>query len=106
MKRFLVFCAALLIILAAGGWLVSSPSPAFPRDDWAALEEGGDAERGRIVFDAGGCPSCHATPGQDDRLKLGGGLQLPSPFGIFYVPNISPDPSVGIGGWKLVVLAK
>ena len=31
--------------------------------------------------------------------KLGGGLAIPSPFGTFYVPNISPDPVDGIGRW-------
>jgi mono/diheme cytochrome c family protein len=54
---------------------------------------------GQIIFNAGGCSSCHAMPGQPDRLKLGGGLALPSPFGTFYVPNISPDPTDGIGRW-------
>ncbi|MGC1561748.1 MAG: cytochrome c, partial [Bradyrhizobium sp.] len=32
-------------------------------------------------------------------LKLGGGLALKSPFGTFYVPNISPDRADGIGNW-------
>jgi mono/diheme cytochrome c family protein len=39
------------------------------------------------------------VPGQPDRLKLGGGLAIPSPFGTFYAPNISPDPADGIGRW-------
>lgn len=55
---------------------------------------------GAVIFNAGGCASCHATPAQQDRLKLGGGLPLTSPFGTFYVPNISPDPEAGIGGWS------
>src|SRR6201994_1659131 len=54
---------------------------------------------GETIFNAGGCSSCHAVPGQPDRLKLGGGLALASPFGTFYVPNISPDPTDGIGRW-------
>src|SRR6476646_11242782 len=58
-----------------------------------------DLTNGLIVFNAGGCSSCHAVPDQPDRLKLGGGLALPSPFGTFYVPNISPDASDGIGRW-------
>src|SRR4029079_9398690 len=37
--------------------------------------------------------------GQDDKTKLGGGVGLKSPFGTFYTPNISPDPSQGIGKW-------
>jgi len=52
------------------------------------------------MFFAGGCASCHATPNQDDKTLLGGGLGLKSPFGTFYVPNISPDPNDGIGRWS------
>jgi mono/diheme cytochrome c family protein len=54
---------------------------------------------GQTTFNAGGCSSCHAVPGQPDRLRLGGGLAIPSPFGTFYAPNISPDPADGIGRW-------
>jgi mono/diheme cytochrome c family protein len=39
------------------------------------------------------------VPGQPDRLRLGGGLAIPSPFGTFYAPNISPDRADGIGRW-------
>ena len=55
---------------------------------------------GLTTFNAGGCSSCHAVPGQPDRTKLGGGLAIPSPFGTFYAPNISPDPADGIGQWS------
>jgi len=55
---------------------------------------------GQTMFNADGCASCHAVPNQTDRLKLGGGLAIPSPFGTFYAPNISPDPADGIGRWS------
>ena len=55
---------------------------------------------GLTMFNAGGCSSCHAVPDQPDRLRLGGGLAITSPFGTFYVPNISPDPTDGIGRWS------
>ena len=55
---------------------------------------------GETMFHAGGCASCHATPRQDDKRKLGGGLALATPFGTFKVPNISPDPRHGIGAWS------
>src|SRR6476659_5734445 len=58
-----------------------------------------DPANGQTAFNAGGCSSCHAVPSQPDRLRLGGGLAIPSPFGTFYVPNISPDPVDGIGRW-------
>lgn len=59
-----------------------------------------DLANGEAMFNAGGCSSCHAVPNQPDRLKLGGGLAMPSPFGTFHVPNISPDPNDGIGRWS------
>ena len=58
-----------------------------------------NGENGRVLFAAGGCASCHATPNQQDRTRLGGGYALRSPFGTFHVPNISPHPTDGIGSW-------
>jgi mono/diheme cytochrome c family protein len=52
-----------------------------------------------VLFAAGGCSSCHATPNQEDRTRLGGGYALRSPFGTFHIPNISPHPTDGIGSW-------
>ncbi len=63
-----------------------------------------DIDNGRTMFNIGGCASCHATPNKDaekvERTRLGGGLALQSPFGIFYVPNISPHATDGIGNWS------
>jgi mono/diheme cytochrome c family protein len=59
-----------------------------------------DLANGLVAFNAGGCSSCHAVPGQPDRARLGGGLAIPSPFGTFYAPNISPDAADGIGRWS------
>src|SRR2546430_17557027 len=56
-----------------------------------------DPANGLTTFNAGGCSSCHAVPGQPDRLRLGGGLALPAPFRAFHVPNISPAP---VGGHR------
>ena len=89
--------AALVILAAVGGavaWALTAPRPAFDLAQAAALEKGGDAARGKLIFDAGDCASCHASPGQPDRLRLGGGLALGSPFGTFFPPNISPRAAV------------
>jgi len=59
-----------------------------------------DLANGKTMFNAGGCSSCHAIPKQEDKTKLGGGLALGSPFGTFYVPNISSDRTDGIGAWS------
>jgi mono/diheme cytochrome c family protein len=89
---------------AAALWILTAPRPAFPSG--AAFPDcGGDAERGRLVFAAADCASCHASPGQSDRLHLGGGLVIESPYGTLHVPNISQDPVDGIGNWRAVDLA-
>jgi mono/diheme cytochrome c family protein len=89
----------LILTGMAGAWVLTAPSSPFDPND-ARLQGDGDPERGKLVFAAGDCASCHARPGQSDRLALGGGLALASPFGTFRVPNISTDPSDGIGRWN------
>ena len=69
-------------------------------------EHSANATNGESVFWASGCASCHATPVDgkrakgDDKLVLGGGLELDTPYGIFRAPNISPHVDDGIGGWS------
>jgi mono/diheme cytochrome c family protein len=97
-----------MVVVVAGVlsvWLVTQPRPVHSRDTQQIAEAIGDPERGRLVFAAGDCASCHASPGQSDRLRLGGGLALASPYGTFRAPNISSDPVDGIGAWKTADLA-
>ena len=109
MKRLILILALILALLAAAGgalaWVLSAPKPRFSTAEWEALGLKGDAAAGRLVFYAGGCESCHQSPGQDDPLRLGGGLELKTPFGSFYPENISSDPADGIGGWPDVDIA-
>lgn len=58
----------------------------------------GSPERGRHIFDAGGCLACH-TDLKNKGEPLAGGPPLKTPFGTFYAPNITPDRTHGIGGW-------
>jgi len=97
--RWIALLFAAAVAGAGAFWVLSAPRPAITEKEAASLE-GGDAAKGRLVFAAGDCASCHATPGQPDRLSLGGGMALASPFGSLYVPNISPDPVDGIGKWR------
>ena len=59
-------------------------------------------ENGRRIFWAGGCASCHASAGpvSTGNATLGGGRALQTSFGVFRVPNISPEPATGIGAWS------
>ena len=51
-----------------------------------------------IFHAAGGC-GCH-TDVENGGPLLAGGRPLPTPFGVFYANNITPDPTTGIGSWS------
>jgi mono/diheme cytochrome c family protein len=101
--------ASVVVVAAVGvglAWALSAPGPLFADSASApGLEQQGNADNGRLIFNAGDCAACHASPGQTDRLRLGGGLALASPFGTLRAPNISQDPNDGIGRWRTVDLA-
>jgi mono/diheme cytochrome c family protein len=92
------------ILLLAAFWL-TRPLVLSPSD---LPEHRPDAAAGERIFWAGGCASCHATlvDGRrakgGDKLLLGGGLELDTPFGVFRVPNISPHNDDGIGTWSML----
>ena len=97
MRRFLLAVLVLAVIGAAVFWFLTIPGtvPASALGSYTP-----NLENGKTMFYAGGCASCHATPEQEDKTRLGGGLALKSPFGTFYAPNISSDACDGIGGWS------
>jgi mono/diheme cytochrome c family protein len=104
--KVLVGLAAVAVaVLSVVAWVATEPSAAFAQGQAQFLEQPGDAKHGQIIFNAADCASCHTSPGQPDRLRLGGGLALTSPMGTFRVPNISPDPVDGIGTWTTTDLA-
>ena len=99
--RKLTLIAAAVALVCALLWVLTIPAT-VPAS--ALPPHTPDIDNGRTMFNIGGCASCHATPNKDaekvDRTRLGGGLALQSPFGTFYVPNISPDRADGIGSWS------
>lgn len=76
---------------AAAFWLACGGSPSWADEDLTG--------RGRYLIHAGGCVTCHTDEG-DDAMPFAGGLAIKSPFGTFYVPNITPDKKTGIGQWS------
>jgi mono/diheme cytochrome c family protein len=101
LRKSTLLAAAGVAVGFAAFWLLTLPAvvPASALPPYTP-----NLDNGRTMFDIGGCASCHAVPNKDpdkvDRTRLGGGLALHSPFGTFYVPNISPDPKDGIGNWN------
>ncbi|MEN3377433.1 MAG: hypothetical protein V7604_2788 [Hyphomicrobiales bacterium] len=97
LRKLLLLAVTAAIVSLGVFWFVTIPATVAAT---ALAAYAPNAANGRAMFYAGGCTACHATPGQDDKTRLGGGLGLKSPFGTFYVPNISPDPNDGIGKWS------
>lgn len=98
MKKFLAALILVGLAAVAAGLFVTRPQT-VEAERFAGLQ--GDADAGETVFWAGGCASCHKAEGSDDSLALSGGRRFVTQFGTFVAPNISPDPTHGIGGWTL-----
>jgi mono/diheme cytochrome c family protein len=108
MLRLKRLVGAALIVVGAGAaaaWFLSAPEK-LDAQTLAQLGPG-DAAKGKRIFYAGGCSSCHARPKAegDARLELAGGMELKTPFGTFVPPNISQDKDDGIGAWSAEDLA-
>lgn len=86
MKRIYSAMAAIGLLVLSGN------TQAFAAD--SAL-----VEKGRYLITAGGCISCH-TDYKKKGKPFAGGAPIPTPFGTFYPPNITPDKTHGIGGWS------
>lgn len=105
-----VLGALVLLVLFAAGWFVygtpalsvlppdrvaEGAAGSIPKPDLARLapERAALAARGRYLFSVASCAYCHGNDGSGGA-KLSGGL------GTIFTPNISSDPSAGIGAWS------
>jgi mono/diheme cytochrome c family protein len=101
LRRLGIIAGVVAVLGVAAFWILTIPAsvPASALPPYTP-----NLANGKTMFNAGGCASCHAVPNADpdkvEPTRLGGGLALPCPFGVFYVPNISPDSKDGIGSWS------
>ena len=100
--RFLryIIGLALIGIVAAGGflaWAANVPEigPIAPPERSSFTNDLVDS--GQMLAALGDCAVCHTKEGGRDYA---GGRALPTPFGVIYSTNISPDPETGIGRWS------
>jgi mono/diheme cytochrome c family protein len=98
LRPLFAIAIGLAVAAGAGAWIVTAPRR-ISAEAAREVSPPGDPAQGRIVFFLAGCDSCHMSPGQTDPFRLGGGMELKTPFGSFFPPNISPDPAHGIGKW-------
>ena len=97
LRKLLILVVVLAAVAALVFWLVTMPTSVSAS---ALGPYTPDLGNGKTMFYAGGCASCHASPNQEDKTRLGGRMALKTIFGTFYPPNISSDPKDGIGSWS------
>jgi Cytochrome c, mono- and diheme variants len=82
----LVLLSRLRVEDGTGG---EAPPPLF-------ADTANEVERGRALVLLADCGPCHTARGGE---PFAGGRAIPTPFGTFVTPNITPDPETGIGNW-------
>ncbi|HEX5352865.1 MAG TPA: c-type cytochrome [Rhodanobacteraceae bacterium] len=85
---------AVALALAATGLAIAAVqvyAPKHRRQTWTTIQHG------RYLVHAGDCKACHTAQG---GKPFAGGRPVPTPFGVVYSTNITPDPETGIGEWS------
>ena len=87
------------LLIVAGGYVVWAWQSAFPATtpptrssfDTAILRHGSE------LAALGNCVQCHTAP---EGKPYAGGRAIPTPFGVVWGPNITPDAETGIGSYS------
>jgi mono/diheme cytochrome c family protein len=89
-----------LIAFGASAWhpAIAPVAPSVPNTFASTLVAKGEALAG-----GGYCAECHTAKGGQ---PFAGGYPMPTPFGVIYSTNITPDPETGIGKWSEVAFAR
>jgi len=94
--------AAAALALLLGAALAAKVATADDTQDYPAASLSAPTDpaaliaRGKYLTDAADCMPCHSGP---NHAPFSGGLVLNTPFGGLASPNITPDPTTGIGKW-------
>ena len=89
--RLLIAGALALASTGAAVAAIQVYAPTRSRQGWSTIQQG------KYLARAGDCKSCHTAEG---GKPYAGGRPVPTPFGIVYSANITPDPDTGIGAWS------
>ena len=104
MTRIALIVAALLL-LASGAFAALAWAPAIPpiAPPAPASFPPATIARGAALAALGDCAVCHTS---ENGRPFAGGRAVPTPFGIVYATNITPDPATGIGRWSLAAFRR
>lgn len=97
--RKLPWLGLLLVVAGVCIWWLGSPDDRETGNapQPAAAAAGDPVARGRELSRLADCQSCHTLRG---GAPFAGGRSIPTPFGTFYTPNITPDTKTGLGSWS------
>jgi mono/diheme cytochrome c family protein len=98
--KFVKGLALLAALGLLGFWVITTPT--VPKHG-TPLAYSPNIENGKVLFNAGGCISCHAPSAELKDVAAdvpAGGKPLKTPIGTLYPPNLTPDPETGLGKWS------
>jgi mono/diheme cytochrome c family protein len=98
-----IVTVAVLAVVGFVIWAERNPSIAAIEPPQAAGFDKATIARGATLVALGDCATCHTAAG---GAPLAGGYPLPTPFGIIYGSNITPDAQTGIGRWSEAAFAR
>jgi mono/diheme cytochrome c family protein len=93
--RLLAWLVATILVVTVGYvvWAWRSPMPATNAPARTTMDRA-LLRKGSELAAIGNCVLCHTAP---HGKPYAGGRAVPTPFGIVWAPNITPDPETGIG---------
>lgn len=98
MKRIAIGFVGLCVLGALGFLAFAWRSSIAPIDPPASTNFPAELiAKGEALAGAGYCAICHTAKG---GATYAGGYGMPTPFGVIYSTNITPDPETGIGRWS------
>jgi mono/diheme cytochrome c family protein len=106
MKIWKVLAGVSVVAVAAAGVYAAD---VFPREiaPMAAIDTASFTDDqialGENLANLGDCAACHTPRG---ARGMEGGVGLPTPFGVIYSTNITPDPETGIGNWSFAAFER
>ena len=90
-----LLCLGLALLAACSRREAEPPTIAGPATTPGQRSE--QVIRGQYLAAMGDCAGCHSVRGGEE---FAGGLEMATPFGALYTPNITPDKQYGIGAWS------
>ena len=97
LRRVILAVVAVGVLVAVGGLAWAWRPSIAPTSANQTITDRKTIDRGAELAAIGNCSDCHT---KDVGVPYAGGRALPTPFGIIYASNLTPDRETGIGTWS------